>query len=151
MSDLATLGLAVDSSQVKIATKDLDGFSKSANSAAAAAQKTSDAAGKSKDPVKAFASAFKDADANQGSYGKGANKVIDSLSNQFVRLQSTGRQWAQLSAIQKAGVDVNSDAADKIAKMAGALFDMEQGQKKTAAAANDNVKANRLWAGSSSL
>jgi hypothetical protein len=150
MSDLATLGLAVDSSQVKIATKDLDGFSKSANSAAAAAQKTSDAAGKSKDPVKAFASAFKDADANQGSYGKGANKVIDSLSNQFVRLQSTGRQWAQLSAIQKAGVDVNSDAADKIAKMAGALFDMEQGQKKTAAAANDNVKANRLWAGSSS-
>lgn len=150
MADLATLGLAVDSSQVKIATKDLDGFSKSANSAAAAAQKTSDAAGKSKDPVKAFASAFKDADANQGSYGKGANKVIDSLSNQFVRLQSTGRQWAQLSAIQKAGVDVNSDAADKIAKMAGALFDMEQGQKKTAAAANDNVKANRLWAGSSS-
>ena len=150
MADLATLGLAVDSSQVKTATRDLDVFSKSANSAAAAAQKTSDATGKGKDPVKAFASAFKDADANQGSYGKGANKVIDSLSNQFVRLQSTGRQWAQLSAIQKAGVDVNSDAADKIAKMAGALFDMEQGQKKTAAAANDNVKANRLWAGSSS-
>lgn len=148
--DLATLGLAVDSSQVKTATKDLDGFSKSANSAATAAQKTSDAAGKTSSPVKAFAEAFKDADAQQGSYTKGANKVIDSLANQFTRLNTTNREWAQLSAIQKAGVDVNSDAADKIAKMAGALFDLEQGQKKTAAAANDNIKANRLWAGSGS-
>lgn len=140
MADLATLGLAVDSSQVKSATKDLDSFSKSANSAADAAQKTSDAAGKGKDPVKAFASAFKDADANQGSYTKGANKVIDSLANQYVRLNTNARQWAQLSAIQKAGVDINSDAADKIAKMAGALFDMQEAQKASSKAANDNGK-----------
>lgn len=150
MTDLATLGLAVDSGPVKGATSALQDFSKAGKQAEQSATGVVGALGKGKDPVKAFASAFKEADANQGSYTKGANKVIDSLSDQFVRLQSTKKEWAQISAVQKAGVDINSDAADKIAKMAGALFDLEQGQKKTAAAANDNVKANRLWAGSGS-
>lgn len=137
MADLATLGLAVDSSQVKSATSALNDFSKAGQKAEDSANGVTGALSKAKGPSAEFAKNFAAADAQQGNYSKSANKVVDSLSNQFVRLNSTGKQWAQLSAIQKAGVDINSDAADKIAGMSGALYDLEKAQKQ-AAAANDN-------------
>jgi len=137
MVDIAQLGLAVDSGPVRQGTSALQDFSKAAKQAEQSAGGVTDALSKAKGPSAEFARNFAAADAQQGNYSKSANKVVDSLSNQFVRLNSTGKQWAQLSAIQKAGVDVNSEAADKIAGMAGSLYDLEQAQKR-AAAANDN-------------
>lgn len=137
MADLATLGLAVDSSQVKSATSALNDFSKAGQKAEDSANGVTGALSKAKGPSAEFAKNFAAADAQQGNYSKSANKVVDSLSNQFVRLNSTGKEWAQLSAIQKAGVDISSDAAGHIAGMAGSLYDLEQAQKR-AAAANDN-------------
>lgn len=137
MADLATLGLAVDSSQIRSATSDLNDFSKSGKQAQQSAAGVTDSLSKAKGPSAEFAKNFAAADAQQGNYSKSANKVVDSLSNQFVRLNSTGKEWAQLSAIQKAGVNISSDAAGHIAGMAGSLYDLEQAQKR-AAAANDN-------------
>src|SRR3569623_374042 len=137
MVDIAQLGLAVDSGPVRQGTSALQDFSKAAKQAEQSAGGVTDALSKAKGPSAEFARNFAAADAQQGNYSKSANKAVDSLSNQFVRLNSTGKQWAQLSAIQKAGVDVNSEAADKIAGMAGSLYDLEQAQNR-AAAANDN-------------
>lgn len=146
MADLATLGLAVDSSQVKSATSALQDFSKAGQKAEQSAGGVTEALSKARGPSAEFAKNFAAADAQQINYSKSANKVIDSLANQFVRLNSTKREWAQLSAIQKAGVDANSDAAGRIAAMAGALFDLEQAQKKVA---NDNAtRMSRILGGS---
>lgn len=145
MPDLAQLGLAVDSSQVKAATGDLKDFSKAGQQAQQSADGVTDALSKAKGPSAEFAKNFAAADAQQGNYSKSANKVVDSLANQYVRLNATGKEWAQLSAIQKAGVDISSDAAGHIAGMAGSLYDLEQAQKRsTAATDNSNNSLERF-------
>lgn len=142
MSDIASLGLAVDSSQVKTATGALDQFSASATKAERAASATVAAMSKGKPGAREFAEGFRAADAAQSQYTASANKVVDMLSNQYARLNMTARQWQIFQNVQRAGETLNSAAGQNIAKMTGALYDLEQAHKKAAAAANENNKSS---------
>lgn len=144
MTDLAVLGLAVDSSQVRKATSDLDQFAKAGKQAEQASSKVGDGLSKASKPAQEFARHFSVADGQQKSYSKSANRVVDSLANQFARLHSTGREWAQLNAVQKAGVDIGSEAADSIAGMAGAIYDLQQRRRQDAQAERERAKAEKL-------
>lgn len=76
-----------------------------------------------------FLKAFASADANSADYSKSANKVVDSLSDQFAMLNATAREQAQFNAILQAGVPIGSEQADVIGRMAGALFDLKKKQQ----------------------
>lgn len=141
MVDLATLGLAVDSRQVRQASDDLSKFARTATDAERAASKTVETMAKGKPGATAFAQGFAQADAAQRNYTSSANKVVDSLSNQFIRLNSTERQWRIYQNTQRAGVSLNSEAGQAIAKMTGALYDMEQAQNRTTSSAERMVNS----------
>lgn len=120
MADLAALGLSVDSSQVKSATAALNDFSK-------AGQKAESAAGE-------FASSFTALTDSSEKYDKTTNRVINSLANQYARITLNGRALAQFNAVQSLGANTNVKVVEQISRAAGALYDMEQAQKRVAEA-----------------
>lgn len=130
MADVAQLGLAVDSRQVKDATTALDRFTVSGKAAAEVSDKIAAAQSRGKGPQADFAAGVKGVDDAQTKQKKSADAVIASLVDQNVKLNSTARQWAIIQAVQKAGVPLNSATADSIGKMAGANYDLEQSQNK---------------------
>ncbi len=130
MVDLATLGLAVDSSQVRAATADLDKFSKSGKTAQQQAEAMVQTMSKGKPGTQEFAKGFQEADKQQKNFSSSTQKVIDGLNNQFVRMNTTEKQWRIIQNVQKAGVDLNSSTGKSISQMTGALYDMEQAQNK---------------------
>lgn len=131
MTDIATLGLAVDSSQVKTASGDLRNLESAAKRAGISVdemrsrvEKASSSIGSSGAPA-------------QAKYSEATNKVIQSLAMQEVRLNSTAKEWAIIQNLQRAGVSATSEVGQKIALVTGKLYDQEQAQKQLKAA-NDN-------------
>lgn len=127
MTDLATLGLAVDSGPVKSATSDLREFS----AAAKGAQSSADG----------FSKAASGGVAPQQQYGKSVNTVVKQLEMQEARLRLTGREFAVYQNLVRAGVTIQSEAGQKIAAATRSLYDMEQSQKQLRAA-NDNSSSS---------
>lgn len=173
---VATLGLAVDSSQVKSATAALERLNAASSSAAKGADRLAVSGQKSETVMRAIAASAKrmgvsteemekrfDAAAaaqnkmnvasqaavkrmtdlssavvkganDNTAYSKSATKVIENLALEELRLKSTAREWAVISALRKAGVDVNSAAGKEIAEMAGRVHDLDQATGKATTA-----------------
>lgn len=173
MADVAQLGIAVDSSQVKSATAALNQLNQASVSAQKGAdnlteasrkagpalstvesmarragvsveemQKRVDAASMGQQKLAAasqpavkgiigLANATSQASNDNAAYSKSAQKVIDNLAMEEVRLRSTGREWAITSALRKAGVDANSAAGKQIAEAAGRVYDLDKATDKT--------------------
>lgn len=133
MADLATLGLAVDSGPVKAATSALRDFREEGARTEKQITNTAAAMAKGKPGAKEFAEGLNSANTQSQNFSKGTNKVIESLNTQFVRLNTTEKQWRILQNVQKAGVSLASQEGAHIAKITGALYDMEQAQAKASA------------------
>ena len=136
MADLATLGLAVDSSQVKSATSALQDFSKAATTAEGSARNVgkvtneqASAFAKVKGPAGEFARNFTALDDASGKYDKTTNRVINSLANQYARITLNGRALAQYNAVQQLGANTNEQVVRQVSNAAGALYDLENAQR----------------------
>ena len=129
MTDLVTLGIAVDSRQVAQAGTQLERMARSANEAereAAKLGRTMMAAGKPADDFARHADAAARA---SGNFSQGAQQVIAQLRQEALMVGATARQRAQFAAIQRAGVAVHTAEAHAIARMSGSLFDLQQRQE----------------------
>ncbi|BEV43915.1 phage tail tape measure C-terminal domain-containing protein [Afipia carboxidovorans] len=149
MADLATLGLAVDSSQVKSATSALQDFSKAATTAEGSARNVGKATNeqasafaKVKGPAGEFARNFTALDDASGKYDKTTNRVINSLANQYARITLNGRALAQYNAVQNLGANTNEQVVRQVSNAAGALYDLEQ--RQISAGRSASVLAGKL-------
>lgn len=145
MADLATLGLAVDSSQVKSAASDLRNFETVAKRTGETVQQVEARFRAASAAAGSMANASKSAAPAQEKYSDATNKVIKRLAEQELRLKMTGREWAIYQNLQRAGVSATSEIGQKIALATGKLYDMEQAQKKASRATDVSATAFRRW------
>lgn len=134
MTDLATLGLKIDSSQAASANRELDRLSASSKKAEDAQAGLERASRKSAAAHQAEGQAIGNAYGIREQMAKGQVAVIKNyeqmIGKQTLLNAGLGREAAQYSALRKAGVSADTDYGRTVKELAGHLYDLEQATTK---------------------
>jgi hypothetical protein len=146
MSDIATLGIAIDTRGAQRARGDLDAVTKSAQGAAKA---TEDLGSRSKSAGTAadnYARRIQAAYEMQEKLTRAQVATIRGLEDQIVKTQLSGRELAVYTALRKAGTNADSEAGRVISRLATAQHELSEGQRKATDSGTSlaNVLTRRL-------